>query len=74
MLAVDLIAWTQLLLLHGNLANAEPKTLRYQLLHVAAQLTHGQRRLWLRIQHSWPWANQLAAAFTRLTTLSIPTG
>jgi hypothetical protein len=74
MLAVDLIAWTQLLLLHGDLAKAEPKTLRYRLLHVAARLTHGQRRRWLRIQHSWPWANQLAAAFTRLTALPIPTG
>jgi hypothetical protein len=52
MVAVNLIAWTQLLLLHGDLANAEPKTLRYRLLHVAARLTHGQRRLWLCIQHS----------------------
>jgi hypothetical protein len=51
-LAVDLIAWTQHLLLHGHLAKAEPKTLRYRLLHVAARLTHGQRRLWLRIQRS----------------------
>jgi hypothetical protein len=74
MLAVDLIAWTQLLLLHGNLAKAEPKTLRYRLLHVAARLTHGQRRRWLRIQHSWPWANQLAAAVARLAALSVPTG
>ena len=43
MLAVDLIAWTQHLLLHGHLAKAEPKTLRYRLLHVAARLTRGQR-------------------------------
>jgi len=28
MLAVDLIAWAQQLLLHGYLAKAEPKTLR----------------------------------------------
>ena len=56
MLAVDLIAWTQHLLLHGHLAKAEPKTLRYRLLHVAARLTRGQRRCWLRIQHTWPWA------------------
>jgi hypothetical protein len=56
MLAVDLIAATQHLLLHGDLAKAEPKTLRYRLLHVAARLTRGQRRLWLRIQRSWPWA------------------
>ena len=56
MLAVDLIVWTQHLLLSGDLAKAEPKTLRYRLLHVAARLTRGQRRLWLRIQRTWPWA------------------
>ena len=74
MLAVDLLAWTQHLLLHGHLAKAEPKTLRYRLLHVAARLTRGQRRLWLRIQRSWPWAHDLAAAFSRLTALPVPTG
>ena len=74
MLAVDLIAWTQHLLLHGHLAKAEPKTLRYRLLHVAARLTRGQRRIWLRIQRSWPWARELAAAFARLATLPVPAG
>jgi hypothetical protein len=74
MLAVDLLAWTQQLLLHGHLARAEPKTLRYRLLHVAARITRGQRRLWLRIQCSWPWAHELAAAFARLATLPVPTG
>jgi hypothetical protein len=74
MLAVDLIAWTQHLLLDGALAAAEPKTLRYRLLHVAARLTRGQRRLWLRIQQSWPWAHDLAEAFTRLQALPVPTG
>lgn len=68
MVAVDLLAWTQQLLLtdEPTLAKAEPKTLRYRLLHVAARLTRGQRRLWLRIQHRWPWARQLAAAFAGL--------
>lgn len=74
MLAVDLMAWTQHLLLHGDLAKAEPKTLRYRLLHVAARLTRGQRRLWLRIQRSWPWAHDLVAAFAQLATLPAPTG
>jgi hypothetical protein len=74
MLAVDLIAWTQHLLLHGHLARAEPKTLRYRLLHVAARLTRGQRRCWLRIQRTWPWAGDLAAAFARLAVLPTPTG
>jgi hypothetical protein len=32
MLAVDLIAWTQHLLLSGDLAKAEPKALRYRVL------------------------------------------
>ena len=67
MIAVDLLAWTQTLLLHDTpLARAEPKTLRYRLLHVAARLTRGQRRRWLRIDQHWPWAGQLAAAFARL--------
>ncbi len=74
MLAVDLIAWTQHLLLDGALATAEPKTLRYRLLHVAARITRGQRRLWLRLQQCWPSARQLADAFTRLQALPVPTG
>ena len=74
MLAVDLIAATQHLLLHGDLARAEPKTLRYRVLHVAARLTRGQRRLWLRIQRTWPWARDLAAAFARLAALPSPAG
>ena len=64
MLAVDLIAWTQHLLLCGDLVKAEPKALRYRLLHVAARLTRGQRRLWLRIQRSWPWAHDLTCITT----------
>ena len=74
MLAVDLIAWTQHLLLSGDLVKAEPKALRYRLLHVAARLTRGQRRLWLRIQRTWPWARDLAAGFARLAALPVPAG
>jgi hypothetical protein len=36
LIAQDLIAWTQLLALDGELAICEPKTLRYRLLHTAA--------------------------------------
>jgi hypothetical protein len=71
-LAVDVVVWTQHLLLNGDLAKAEPKTLRYRLLHVAARLTRGQRRLWLRIQRSWPWARHLVTAFARLSALPVP--
>jgi len=54
--ACDMLAWTQLLLLDGELATAEPKRLRYRLLHVAARITRTARRTRLRIAQSWPWA------------------
>jgi hypothetical protein len=74
MLAHDLIVWTQALLLDGQLAKAEPKRLRYRLLHVAARLAFHGRRGRLRLQHDWPWARDLAAAFTRLKALPSTTG
>jgi hypothetical protein len=75
MIAVDLLAFAQTILLHDTaLAHAEPKTIRYRLLHVAARLTRGQRRLWLRLDQHWPWAHHLAAAFARLATLPTPAG
>ena len=46
---IDLLAWTQALLLDGDLAAAEPKKLRYRLLHVAARITRTARRTRLRI-------------------------
>ncbi len=70
--AIDLLAWTQTMLCDGELAAAEPKTLRYRLLHVAARRTRGQRKTWIRIQASWPWARELAAAFNRLRLLPAP--
>ena len=74
MLAVDLLAWTQTILLHDQqaLATAEPKTLRYRLLHVAARLVHGGRRLRLRLDRTWPWATALADAFDRCARLPQP--
>jgi hypothetical protein len=69
---IDLLAWTQLLLLDGDLATAEPKKLRYRLLHVAARITHSARQTRLRIAETWPWATHLATAFNQLTTLPRP--
>jgi len=69
MLAHDLIVWTQALLLTGQLAKAEPKRLRYQLLHVAGRLAFSGRRAKLHLQDTWPWAAELLAAFQRLKTL-----
>jgi hypothetical protein len=50
---------------------AEPKTLRYRLLHVAARVVRHARRVVLRLQRSWPWAVELARAFTRLRALPL---
>jgi hypothetical protein len=70
MLAHDLIIWTQALTLDGELAKAEPKRLRYQLLHVAGRLAFSGRRAKLHLQDSWPWTEQLLAAFQKLKTLA----
>ncbi len=68
-IAHDLLTWTQRLLLTGELARAEPKRLRYRLLHVAARLAFHARTATLRIDATWPWADALAAAYTRARTL-----
>ena len=72
-LAVDLLAWLRHLTLDGDLAKAEPKTLRYRLLHTAARITRGQRQRWLNIPPDWPWAAQLTTAFDRVLALPAPT-
>jgi hypothetical protein len=69
--AQDLTVWAQALLLDGDLAVAEPKTLRYRLLHVAARVVRHARRTILRLQRSWPWAVALARAFARLRALPL---
>jgi hypothetical protein len=69
--AQDLLCWAQALLLDGDLKVAEPKTLRYRLLHVAARVVRHARRLIIHLQRSWPWAAALAAAFARLRALPL---
>lgn len=66
MIASDLLAWLKELCLDGELARAEPKRLRYTLLHTAALLVRSARRTTLRIAAGWPWAHQLLTAFARL--------
>jgi hypothetical protein len=68
-IAHDLLTWTQRLLLDRELARAEPKRLRYRLLHVAARLAFHARKATLRIDAQWPWAATLAEAFTRARAL-----
>jgi hypothetical protein len=71
-MACDLLAWLRLLCLSGDLAAAEPKTLRYRILHTAARLVRGQRRRTIRIPETWPWANELHACLTTALTLPQP--
>ena len=74
MLAHDLIVWAQALVLDGEIAKAEPKRLRYRLLHVAARLAFSSRRAKLHLQDTWPWAAELVAAFDKLKALPALTG
>jgi Transposase DDE domain group 1 len=70
MIATDLLCWFRLLCLHGSLAQAEPKTLRYRLLHTAARIVRGQRKRKIKIPEHWPWAHDLATAFHLAFTLT----
>jgi len=72
MLAHDLIVWTQALALDGELARAEPKRLRYRLMHIAARLAFSGRRAKLHLPKAWPWTEALKAAFEKLNTLPHP--
>jgi hypothetical protein len=69
MTACILLSWLKLLALDGDLAKAEPKTLRYRVLHAAARLVRGGRRQWLKIAASWPWAEVITVAWQRISAL-----
>ena len=67
MLAHDLLVWTQALALDGELAKAEPKRLRYRLLHIAARLAFSGRQAKLHLPIAWPWTQALKAALRNST-------
>jgi len=69
---IDLLTWTRHLLLDASLALAEPKKLRYRLLHVAAKISRTARTTTLRIAEGWPWTEHLTRAFHRLGELPEP--
>jgi hypothetical protein len=70
MIAGDLFAWAKALLFTADFRRAEPKRLRYCLLHSAGVIVSSGRRRTLRLASGWPWSEQLAAAFSRLARLS----
>jgi len=72
MIAADLLCRLRLLCLSGPLARAEPKTLRYRLLHTAARLVRGQRKRKIKIPETRPWAHELEACFRTAFALVPP--
>jgi hypothetical protein len=69
MMAQILFAWLKLLALDGDLAKAEPKTLRYKVLHAAARLVRGGRRRRWKFPASWPWTEAITRAWQRIRAL-----
>jgi len=69
LIAATLLAWLRHLALDGDLAKAEPKTLRYRILHAAGRLVRGARRRRLKIPATWPWAHAIVTAWNRITAL-----
>lgn len=72
-IAADLLCWLRLLCLDRSLADAEPKTLRYRILHTAVRIVRGQRKRKIKIPETWPWAHELETAFQTALALTAPT-
>jgi hypothetical protein len=70
---VDPIAWLQMLALAGELVRAEPNVLRHRILHTAPSSPRTTRR-WLRLPRTWPSAQAVADAFTRITAVPAAPG
>jgi hypothetical protein len=69
-MACELLAWTQILALHGPARRWEPKRLRLRLFSAAGRIVSTGRQLRLRIARRWPWASQITQAISRLQTLA----
>jgi Transposase DDE domain group 1 len=65
-MACELLAWTQMLALHGPARRWEPKRMRLRLFSAAGRIVSTGRRRRLRIAARWPWATQITAAISRL--------
>ena len=70
-LAADLLAWTARLAL-PTAAVYEPKRLRLRILATAGRLVRSARRRVLHIDSTWPWAEVITTAHTRLCALPVP--
>jgi len=71
LIAAALIAWIQPIALDGDLARAEPKTLRNRIFNAAARLTRGARRRRLKIAATWPWTAAITTAWERVSACKV---
>jgi hypothetical protein len=71
-IAMDLIAWLQLLALEGRLARAEPATLRADLFDIPAKLTDHARRRELKLDPAWLASHNAVKAWDRVQALPDP--
>lgn len=69
--AGDLLAWMKGLCLTGELSRAEPRRLRYTVLHTAGVIVHSARHATLRLAEGWRWNDELVAAFGRLPSWQV---
>jgi hypothetical protein len=71
-IAMDLLAWLQLLALDGRLARAEPATIRTELFDVPAKLTDHARHRELKFDPAWPAGHAAVRAWDRVQALPDP--
>jgi hypothetical protein len=69
-MADSLVRWFQQLCLHGILAVAEPKTLRWTLWHTPARLVRRARQHIVRILDGWPTAADIIDAYRRVALIT----
>jgi hypothetical protein len=72
LLADLLLTALQTLIDDDELAVAEPRRLRYALLHVAARIVDHARQVRLRLDRTWTWTHLLVAIHRRLDAMPVP--
>jgi hypothetical protein len=66
LIAGALVAWLQVIGFTGDLAKAEPKTLRHHIFSVAATIAHRGHDLIIRLDRTWPWTPDILRAYGRI--------
>ena len=68
--ADTLVRWFQHLCCDGNLAKAEPKTLRWKLWHTPARIITRARRQIIRIIEGWPTATDIENIYKQIALIT----